>query len=324
MPLLNPPDIVPEAMRYLLRALLAVPGQALSEAELKDLVAPPGLAEAMAAVSAEDDEDSPDDEREAKGTGQTITEASLAALRTLDMVTGRAERWTPGPDASRWARAKDITAREFASALLASLRKHHAPPGSSKSGGADDLVHGLSMLYSAADPFTPFDCFDSRRGSRRFVDWQKDRLGDDSKRWPLANAERWHPFRRWAVYLGTGRIVGTALIPDASIAMERSLRLQEQEYSIEEFVQQSLAVLPFLDSRGSMFGHDAEVEADHAVLSPGLSLTLTILEAKGTVAFSRRSDVGGRTLRVRSDRSFDQRVTHVLWNGLQVGEWRAS
>jgi hypothetical protein len=325
MALLNPPDIVPEAMRYLIRALLAVPGKAAPEAELKDLVAPPGLAEAMTAVRAEDDEEpTSEDEREVKATGTTIAEASLAALRTLDLVTGGRERMVLGTDApSHWKRAQDITAGEFSTGLLASLRSHYRPADSADSGGADDLVHGLTMLYAAADPLNPFISFDSGRG-RRFIDWQRDKLGDDADRWPLYNRERWLPLRRWAVYLGVGRLVGSALMPDASFAIERNLRLEVREYSVEEFVQRCLTILPFLDTGGSLFGHDAEAEADHAILSPGLSLTLTILEAKGRIGLLKRSDVGGRTLRIGPDRTPDQRVTHVRWDGVQADAGRIS
>ncbi|GAA2666294.1 hypothetical protein [Actinoplanes palleronii] len=324
MALLNPPDIVPEAMRYLIRALFVVPGQTLTESELKDLVAPPGLLEAMAAVAVQDDEASDDeDSRGTKTTGATIVEASLGALKTLDMVSGGRERLGLGPDASsRWKQAQDVAASEFASGVLSSLLTRYELTGS-PTAGAGDLVHGLSLLYAAPDPLEPFNSFDSNRG-RRFVEWQKEKLGDDNSRWPLYNRERWIPLRRWAVYLGVGRLLGSALLPDASTAVERFLPLQIREYTIEEFVQQCQTMLPFIDASGSVFGHDAEEGADHAVLSPGFSLTLMALKAKGIVKLFGRSDVGGRTLRIRSDRALDQRVTHVLWEGVQTDTRRSS
>ena len=52
MALLNPPDILPEAMRYLVRALLALRPPRVDRDELIGLVAPPGLTEAMGSLAA--------------------------------------------------------------------------------------------------------------------------------------------------------------------------------------------------------------------------------------------------------------------------------
>ena len=45
MALLNPPDILPEAMRFLVRTLLAAPDQELDRSDLISLVAPRGQAD---------------------------------------------------------------------------------------------------------------------------------------------------------------------------------------------------------------------------------------------------------------------------------------
>jgi hypothetical protein len=317
MAVLNPPDIVPEAMRYLIRALLMVPGKPLAEDELIDLVAPAGMAEAMTAGGDEDLGPSDGDERETRSTGRTIAEASLGALRTLDLVAGGRDGLALAPEAaSRWKRASDVSAMEFSKALLEGMATRYQPNLVPASGGAADLVGGLSMLYSANEPINPFTGFDSPIVSRRFIDWQKEKLGNDDKTWPLFNTVRWPPFRRWAVYLGVARVIGSALLPEASLAVERVVLIEPGEYPVSEFVHRCLRVLPFLDTSGTSFGHDAEVEADHAVLSPGFSLTLATLKSKGIIEFARKSDTGGRTLRFRQDPQLDHRVTHVSWIGM--------
>ena len=84
MALLNPPDILPEAMRYLVRALLAL-RETRDRDELIGLVAPRGLTEAMdpGCRQADMTDAEPDDLR----TGGTIiAEASLDALRSLGIM----------------------------------------------------------------------------------------------------------------------------------------------------------------------------------------------------------------------------------------------
>ena len=117
MALLNPPDILPEAMRYLVRALLALRQPQIDRDELIALVAPPGLTEAMdslAADAADTSEAEPDDLRTG---GSIIAESSLDALRSLGLVcAGRqsdhVERGSRGPveEAIRCHRTRDVPA----------------------------------------------------------------------------------------------------------------------------------------------------------------------------------------------------------------------
>ena len=93
MALLNPPDILPEAMRFLVRALLAVRDQELDRSELISLVAPRGLTEAMDSIAAGDADLSAADPDDLRTGGSIIAEASLDGLRTLGLVE---QNGTPG------------------------------------------------------------------------------------------------------------------------------------------------------------------------------------------------------------------------------------
>ncbi len=75
MPLLNPPDILPEAMRFLLRAVLAHQGGRCTKAALLALVAPEGLAEAMRPLDSDKEDDS--DGENTAASGRLIADRSL-------------------------------------------------------------------------------------------------------------------------------------------------------------------------------------------------------------------------------------------------------
>jgi hypothetical protein len=312
MPLLNPPDILPEAMRFLVRALLALPAPPTRE-ELVDLVAPPGLAEAMASAEPSD-EPNAGDEADVRSTGRLIADRSLTALRTISLVhEDKGAVVLADRVRQRCRQPRDLESGTFAGLLLERVVGDGAGEGDPDARGVGDLFHGLELLHAAGDPLRPFDSFDEGAGRRRFIEWQQERLGLDRSGWPVANRERWLPLRRWAVYLGAGRLVSGRLMADGSTALERSLRaLPSRDYPIDDFVQRCVATLPFLDANGSPFGHD--VEGERAVLSPGMSLTFAALRAKGLLTLYSKSDTGGRTMRVRADRSLDERVTHVSWS----------
>ena len=84
MPLLNPPDILPEAMRFLLRAVLAHRGARCPKPELLALVAPEGLTEAMRPLDSDKD-NNPDLDNTA-ASGRLIADRSLSALISLGLV----------------------------------------------------------------------------------------------------------------------------------------------------------------------------------------------------------------------------------------------
>ncbi|MGC4957776.1 hypothetical protein ACLQ2P_31645 [Actinomadura citrea] len=313
MALLNPPDILPEAMRFLVRALLALRESEVDRDELLGLVAPPGLTEAMGSVAAGTADPDPDDLRTG---GSIIAGASLDALRMLGLVeqTGSRIRLA-GAGAKRWKSPADASPQSMFEVMLDEVIKVAEPDVSQGSG---DLMQALVILHVAGEPLRPFERFESPtagRDERSFAIRQEEVLGSDRTVWPVTNRERWLSFRRWASYLGFARPGGaTGLIPDASGALVRRLpTLKPGDYDVRDFVGLCASVVPILDGGELQFGHDPQREGDHAILSGGLSVSLLQLEADGFLRMDRRSDTGGRTLRLRDDGSADRVVTTVVW-----------
>jgi hypothetical protein len=326
MALLNPPDILPEAMRYLVRALLALRQPQADRDELVGLVAPRGLTEAMEslAVGAAETADSESDDL--RTGGAVIAGASLDALRWLGIVEQNGNRvMLSGVAADQWKKPGDVTARAICRVLLDAVLQAadpEAPYG--ETSGSTDLVQAVVLLHSADQPLMPFDRFEigraARSNGRAFADWQSACCGPKrTETWPVPNPEQWLSFRRWAPYLGLARPVGTnGLIPDASEALIRRLpALQSGDYDISDFVARCARAVPILDGGALRAGQEFRADGDAGVLSGGLSVSLLQLEADGFMTMPRpESDIGreGCILRVRPDRSGDRRVTTVTWN----------
>ncbi|MGW5054360.1 hypothetical protein [Actinokineospora sp. NPDC004072] len=319
MALLMSPDILPEAMRFLVRALLALKGHEADRDELLALVAPPGLAEAMknleADIAIEDDGGRPEQRGGASTGGLIIATNSLDGLRTLGVVVdldGKRVKLAREA-AQRWARPEDVTARSFRNFLLdcfiASLQPE-VPAG--RSDGVMDLARTLELLYTADNPLTPFDRFESGTKGRAFLPFQDERCGPKD-RWPLGNKERWLPFRRWASYLGLVKLVAdNGVVADASDALAHRLaHCPSGTYAAAEFVARCAAAVPLLDGGVLQTRFAPERSGSTEVLSPAMSMTLRQMEADGTVKFDKQSDTDVRVLRLRSDRSADVPITTI-------------
>jgi len=317
MALLNPPDILPEAMRFLVRALLAVRERELDRHELINLVAPPGLTEAMKSVAGGDADPSTADPDDLRTGGSIIAGRSLDGLRTLGLVEQSGDRVRLAGVAANWKSPSDASPDSMCRVLLDTVIQMGASDASSR--GVGDLIQALVLLHTAEQPLRPFDTFESATEASRgrsFASRQAEVLGEDRvDNWPVPNRQQWLPFRRWASYLGLARSVGaTGLIPDASEALLRRLpAMTPGDYAVRDFIGRCASVVPILDGGALQTGHDPLYEGDHAVLSGGLSVSLLQLEADGFVKLDQRSDASGRTLRLRPDGSADRVVTTVIW-----------
>jgi hypothetical protein len=324
MALLNPPDILPEAMHFLVRALLAAPDQELDRSDLISLVAPRGLTEAMDSIAAVDADPSGIDPDDLKAGGAIIAAASLDGLRTLGLLKqsgdrGKGERVKLTGAAADWEIPSDASPGRMGRVLLDAVIQMG---DTDVSHGIGDLIQAVVLLHTAGQPLRPFDTFESAGANGRgFADRQAEALGPVRKdNWPVPNQEQWQPLRRWASYLGLARTVGTAgLIPDASEALLRRLpEMKPGDYDVRDFVTRCASAVPILDGGALQTGHDPLYEGDHAVLSGGLSISLLQLEADGFLTMDQRSDAAGRTLRLRPDGSADRTVTRVVWETTPV------
>lgn len=326
MALLTSPDAVPEAMRFVVRALMLSKDRSYGETELLALLAPPGLVESMSAITP-DTESGADDEGDLKTGGRAIVSQSIDALATLELVAkerGQVVRLADTAN-SRWKRAADVTAEDFSFVLLESVLARGRGVrtlGSSK--GSDDLVQALALLYAADEALRGFDRFEGGKGAkasvgRPFVDYQmKESESTTPTDWPIGNRERWLPFFRWAVYLGVARVAGGSLVPEASSALICRLNGRPKgQHPVMDFVEWCADALSFLDG-GEHCHFPRQREGDNVVLSPGLSATLLQMEALGAVKLARLSDDRNATLRLRADRMGERAVSTVEWFGASL------
>jgi hypothetical protein len=315
--LLNPPDVVPEAMRFLIRAVLAFADSTCSKDELIALVAPQGLVEAMRAIGTAVDEAA--EGADVKTGGSTIAVQSLGALQRLRFV-GESSGVITATETTRsaWRRPEDVTARSFARTVRHSLWQ---VAGQDDGDSVSDLVLASALLAAAPEPLRPFDGFDEPTANRRFDQYQIGHLGPVQADWAVGNLERWRTFRRFAPYLGLAMPVGTkvgarvsarGLIPDSSAALAEDLvDLEPGMYDVATFVDACAKALPFLD--GGVFA----VVDNRATqeLSGGLSLSLRQLEASNLLTLMHESDAGTRLLALGLEPGACTTISHVRWLG---------
>jgi len=321
MALLTPPDILPEAMRFLVRAILALSND-VERDELIALVAPTGLVEAIKSLGS-DAETASDDESDLKTGGTVIADKSLAALSTLGIVNTTKGRVSLAAVPREWRKPTNVNSFSFSRHLRDRVFVT-ADPGVpvGDSAGVMDLVYGLFVLHAADNPLQPFSSFEPDKSGhdRAFMEHQRSLLGDDRSGWAIPNREQWIPFRRWATYLGLASFGPSGLIADASSALIQGLGgLPPAEYDIEQFVAECARAVPILDG-GSLHFPYSTTDSSHSLLSPGLSVSLLQLEADGLVVLSKLSDIGTRTLRVGTDNSADRPVSHIKWAGVTSGK----
>lgn len=317
MALTTSPDILPEAMRFLVRAILALSND-VDRDELITLVAPAGLVEAIKSLGS-DAETFAEDESDLKTGGSLIAKSSLAALGVVGIVATTKGRVSLSAVPKEWRKPADVDGLTFSRHLrnrVFATADPSVPVG--ESGDVMDLVHGIGFLHKAHTPLQPFSSFEPDKSghSRAFEEHQRSSFGEDRSRWPVPNKEQWIPLRRWATYLGLASFCPSGLIADASTALVQGLReLPPGQYDIEQFVAECAQAVPILDG-GPLEVPSLTTDSSHALLSPGLSVSIQQLEADGLVALSKLSDIGTRTLRVGTDSNSDRPVSHVKWAGI--------
>jgi len=307
MALLNPPNILPEAMRFLVRAVLAT-RTGLSETELFDTVAPTGMAEVMASGPvAQGDEEDGAAGAGPRGTGRTIAQLSLGALRHLKMVEVKADEVVLADRVTAiWRKVDDVTPTSFAAELEeAILSADGVRVGK-------DLIDACAVLAAADRPLQAFDGFDESVAIRRFADHQRRLLATDVQAsWAVGNKQNWPAFRRVGTYLGWIEPMDTkgrfGVIPNAATALRRWLpTIGAGTYPAGEFVRLAATRLPFLDGGVSSLRRDVGVGS----LSGGLSLTLLALRHRGDLELVKEADAG--MLEVSTGEGSSELFSHVL------------
>jgi hypothetical protein len=310
MALLNPPDILPEAMRFLLRAVLAHPGGRCGKAALLALVGPEGLAEAMKPLDSDKDED-PDGENTAS-SGRLIADRSLSALVSLGLVALDSSEVAATDVALRhWRTAPEVIAASFSRVLRSQIWRAAAIDGAiDKDTRTGDLVNALAVLFAAREPLRPFE-FETGVG-RRFAAAQTQWFGSDKRGWPVTNKEQFLPFCRWGPYLGLAQPINSnSLVADASRALLEDLAgLSAQRFRAADFFAHCGEILPISDGgpRSLWKPHDGRE------LSPGLSMSLYQLAAAGHLTLPAAESDTDAVIVTLGVPGGSTRVSHINWH----------
>lgn len=285
MALLNPPNILPEAMRFLVRATVATKGRA-SRSELVELVAPFGLAETMSGLHLGDDADdqSPSNTRDG---GRKIANDSLSALLALGILRDENDQVGIGEHGDpSWRKAELVSP----SAFLEHLERAVLTSTGQQVGS--DLLGATAVMFATDEPLRPFDGFDESAAHSKFVEHQQQVLGSENRDdWFVVNKERWLSLRRlgpalgWMAPLHARSRVG--LVPNAAPAMRRWIAgLEHDQRGATEFLQSAAEQLPFFDG-GTVSHRPLEVTG---TLSGGLSLTMRSLLHSGDIELADDAD----------------------------------
>ncbi|WP_155339571.1 hypothetical protein [Acrocarpospora corrugata] len=301
---------MPEAMRYLLRAVLAHRKARCPKPELLALVAPVGLTEAMRPLDSDKDGD-PDVDNTA-ASGQLIAERSLSALISLGFVALDGVDVTATEVAlGHWRTAQAVTAASFSRQLRSQIWRIAATDVSNDGDArVGDLVNALAVLFAAREPLRPFE-FETGAG-RRFADAQTQWFGAHKRDWPVTNYTQFLPLCRWAPYLGLAQPISVrSLVADASRALlEDLVDLPQKRFRADEFVAECGERLPISDGGPrSLWKAD-----DSQELSPGLSMSLCQLEAAGHLTLpppESDTDTMVVTLGVAGEPT---RISHINWH----------
>lgn len=302
MPFLNPPDVLPEAVRFVIRTLLAHDGPVAHD-ELLHLVSPLGAVEAMGGNPWA--ADGAPAER-----GRLIAERTVSAMAGADLVTVTSGAVVLADRVrDRFPSWREVEAAPLAAWMLCDLFGREAGPGDEwvegedlgQAGGARDLALGLALLFRRPAPLVPLAAFESGRESLNEL--QTEWFGADNARWIVRNRERFGPLRWWATYLGLARDLDQSrLVLDAS----RGLRphvvalVEDGEMLIDDLVTALGAQLSFTDrgSAGIAIADRMEPQPPSAELTPVLALALSTLAADGTITLAPRSDAAAMVLPV--------------------------
>jgi hypothetical protein len=229
--LLNPPALRPSGVVTIVRHVAAQRAQQDSAERLLAMLAPRSL----------------------KGDPQLDVSQNLKAATDLGLVLRSGDKVT-------LADGVLLAVENGQSALVKLLRKRvfddslNTAPWRSQV-GARDLTNALSWYLTLAPADSPIQM---ERGPRSAEALQlkdfgprQDEDGGQSSNWPINNANRWNPFRRWACSLGFAWANPNGhLVPDPTVAIRDALPdvfAGQVELSARDFVIKVGECVPVLD-----------------------------------------------------------------------------
>jgi hypothetical protein len=316
MPLLNPPDVLPEAMRFIVRALLASDGS-LVEDELLRLVAPLGLVEAMSGEAAA----SPGQGQSVsfKGGGRIIATATLTAMRGANLLAPQSRgdhRVTLAQNVQDYFDSWDaVTALAFATFLREELlaTAQEVFDEEDQNGGVEDLAFAIALLLAVPDPLSPITAFEGGDG-KTLSQFQTAEFSDDIGEWIVRSGVRYAPLVRWVTYLGFARNFNSQglFIVDPSGALEHlAVPVVKSQMSMIEFLDSLAAIMPYSDRGriGASLRRSLTTNLADDQVSPGLALGLQTLHLKKRIQLVLLSDADSMEFPIGVDRSI--RYSHI-------------
>jgi hypothetical protein len=259
MTLLAPPNILPNAMFLICKAL--TPRGAFNADRLKALVQPPSL--------------------RLRQAGPSTYDVSLKALVDLRLVVREGEQLRLD------GTVRIVTVGDFYQRLLLAVMGQ----ADDREGTAQDLLRMLSW-FAAQDPYgAPFDW---PRAERQLL-----RQYEDAGMRPVTNSNPYEAFERWAVALGFAERGADGLVPDATRALLVTLPALPPVTGparLGGVLTQLRTQLPVLDGGRSaraeraLLVEDAEHRADPEAVDAYLTHALLRCEEEGALRLTAPSD----------------------------------
>ena len=318
MPFINPPDVLPEAMRFIVRLLLQAE-EPVPQAEVVSRISPDGLVEVTSGT--------PLDEKSKLGTaGKIVVEATLAAMRGAGLVEDSGSKREIGLTPlvlKHFPKWEQVDAEAFAQFLLeqvvAVASDVFEGSDEAKTGGAEDLAHTISLLLQMPNPMDPISGFESD-GGKTLQAFQREQFGATRKNagWFVPNSEQYLNVARWVSYLGFGYVDGSrGLLIEPSAVLKEPVQsiLGKADMPLPKFLEGLGGQIPVTDG-GAI---DTAVTKRLAVprskdqLSPGLAFGLRVLQEQKVIQLIVKAD--SRSLDFPLLVGSEKRYTHVALGG---------
>lgn len=304
MALLNPPQILPNVLRVLVRTLQGADGFTMSVDELKHLIAPAALASNVDAIDG------------SKGFDDTLTACVVMGLASRDGIRVSLSEelsWLRDRRLSDEHLRKHLTDRIFSESLNGGLWE--------SSEGARDLTRALSW-HLLQDPLAPPRGWSDGPDGVDAVELRQF-SGEDRV---FSNNTRWGAFQRWSKFLGfsrdlthvsrDGRTLKAVLVPDPTEAIRRVLAdmldIQPQEISV--LIGRLRDRIPVLDG-GTYCQQVSERMTQHTqrntdVVAPAIAHALRRLEVDQVINLTNPADAP-RRMSMPDESGTGRAISHV-------------
>jgi hypothetical protein len=312
MALLNPPQILPNVLRVLVRTLQGADGFTMSFDDLAHLTAPKALTPNADATDG------------SKGFDDTLTACVSMGITNRDGTTV-----TLSEELS-WVRDRGVSDEHLRMHLTDRVLNDSLNEGLWESSeGARDLTRALSW-HLLQDPLSPPRGWSDGPDGVDAVELRQF-SGEDRV---FSNNTRWGAFQRWSKFLGfsrdltyvlrDGRTLKTVLLPDPTEAIRRVLAdmLDTQPQEISVLMGRLTNRIPVLDG-GTYCQQVSERMTQHAqrgtdAMAPAIAHALRRLEVNDVIVLTNLADAP-RRMSMPDESGTGRAVSHVALASVRGG-----